>query len=214
MNNFSEKMISVEEARAALRCMRLGDLSEEEALECLEDFAFELRNVTTAKLVEEIIENDLTPSQTEILKMYLYDNMGVVQIARIMGLSQAAVSKTIVRANNTIVKLLTPLIKYQNDIADAEIVPINVGKLLSICAAKNGNTESFCEKLRNLRIAYDISKDRLSSNLKISRGELEAIESGRKIPSVTTAMRYSALFDVDIVMEFKNGRGFYSCKRP
>lgn len=207
-------MISVEEAKTALRCMKLGDLSEEEALECLEDFAFEIRNVTTAKLVEEIIENDLTPLQTEVMKMYLYENMGVVRIGRIIGLSQAAVSKIILRANNTIVKLLTPLIKYQNDISEAVIVPVQVNRLLEICAAKNGSTDSFCENLRNLRVAFDISKERLSTNLKISKGELEAIESGRKIPSITTAMRYSALFDVEIVMKFKNGRGFYSCKRP
>lgn len=214
MNNFSEKTLSLEEAKTALRCMKLGDLSEEEALDCLEDFAFGIRNVTTSKLVEEIIEKELTPLQTEVMKMYLYENLGVVQIGRIIGLSQSAVSKLIIRANNTIVRLLTPLIKYQNDISEAEIVPFQVSKLLNICAARNGNTDSFCEGLKNLRIAYDISLDRLASNLKTSRAELEAIENGRKIPSLTTSMRYSALFDVEIVMKFKNGRGFYSCKRP
>lgn len=148
------------------------------------------------------------------MKMYLYDNMGVAQIGRVLGLSQAAASKIVVRANNTIVKLMTPLIKYQSDISDAQLVPVKVGKLLDICAARNGNAASFCEELRNLRIAYDIGAEQLSSNLKISKWDLAAIEEGRKIPSITTAMRYSALFDVEIEMKFKNGRGFYSCKRP
>lgn len=214
MNTFSEKIISVEEARTALRCMKLGDLSEDEALECLDEFVFRVRNVTTAKIVEEIIEKELTPLQTEVMKMYLYDNMGVAQIGRVLGLSQAATSKIVVRANNTIVKLMTPLIKYQSDISDAQLVPVKVGKLLDICAARNGNAASFCEELRNLRIAYDIGAEQLSSNLKISKWDLAAIEEGRKIPSITTAMRYSALFDVEIEMKFKNGRGFYSCKRP
>lgn len=214
MNTFSEKIISVEEARTALRCMRLGDLSEDEALECLDEFVFRVRNITTAKIVEEIIEKELTPLQTEVMKMYLYDNMGVAQIGRVLGLSQAAVSKIVVRANNTIVKLMTPLIKYQSDVSDAEIVPIKIGKLLDICSARNGNAASFGEELKNLRIAYDIGAEQLSSNLKISKWDLTAIESGRKIPSITTAMRYSALFDAEIEMKFKNGRGFYSCKRP
>ena len=120
MNTFSEKIISVEEARTALRCMKLGDLSEDEALECLDEFVFRVRNVTTAKIVEEIIEKELTPLQTEVMKMYL-DNMGVAQIGRVLGLSQAAASKIVVRANNTIVKLMTPLIKYQSDISDAQV---------------------------------------------------------------------------------------------
>ncbi len=214
MDNLSEKMISVEEAKTALRCMRLGDLNEDEALECLDEFVFRIRNVTTSKIVEEIIENELTPLQSEIMKMYLYDNLGVVQIGRIIGMSQAAVSKTMFRANNTIIKYLSPLIKYQDDITDAKLIPLRVGKLLEISAAKNGNADSFGEALRNLRVAYDISPERLSSNLNISKGELAAIESGRKIPSVTTAMRYSALFNVEIDMKFINGRGFYLCKRP
>lgn len=194
--------------------MRLADLSEEEALDCLDDFAFRIRNVTTANLVEEIIETELTPLQTRIMKMYLYENMGVMQISRAVGLSQTAVSKALVRANNTIVKLLTPLIKYQSDIAEVELVPLKVSGLLEICAAKNGNAGSFCEQLRNLRIAYDIGAERLAENLKISVWDLAAIEGGKKLPSITTAMRYSSLFNVEIDMKFKNGRGFYSCKKP
>ena len=61
MNTFSEKVLSIGEVRTALRCMQLGDLSVDEALDCLDDFAFRIRNVTMAKIVEDIIENELTP---------------------------------------------------------------------------------------------------------------------------------------------------------
>ena len=91
---------------------------------------------------------------------------------------------------------------------------MKLSKLLEICAAKNGNASTLGEILTNLRVAYDIGTKRLASNLKISEWDLAAIENGKKIPSIITAMRYSALFDVEIEMKFKNGRGFYSCKRP
>lgn len=214
MKTYSEKVLSIGEVRTALRCMQLGDLSVDEALDCLDEFAFQIRNVTMAKIVEDIIENELTPVQTEVMKMYLYENMGVMQISRIVDMSQAAVSKMIVRANNTLTRLMTPLIRYQSDISDAEFVPMKLSKLLEICAAKNGNASTLGEILTNLRVAYDIGTKRLASNLKISEWDLAAIENGKKIPSIITAMRYSALFDVEIEMKFKNGRGFYSCKRP
>ena len=63
MNNISEKIISVEEAKTALRCMRLGGLFEDDALESLDEFVFRLRDITTSKLVERIIERELTPIQ-------------------------------------------------------------------------------------------------------------------------------------------------------
>lgn len=194
--------------------MYLSDLSVDEALDCLDEFAFQNRNVTMAKLIEDIIENELTPEQTKIMKMYLYESMGVMQISRVVDMSQAAISKLIVRANNTMTRLMAPVIKYQSDIDDADFVPIKFDHLLEICAAKNGNASSLGEALRNLRVSFDISKERLASNLKISEWDLIAIENGDKVPSITTAMRYSALFDVELVMKFKNGRGFYSCIRP
>lgn len=213
MKTFSENVLSVDEAKTALRCMRLGDFSEEEALDCLDDLVLRIRNVTMAGIVEEIIENELTPMQTKVMKLFLYEDMGVVEIGRAIGLSQAAVSKLILRANKTIERLMTPLIKYQSDIADAEFIPIKLGRLTEICAARNANTSIFCEALKNLRIAYDIGTKQMASNLKISEWELASIEKGNKLISATMAMRYSALFDVEIVMKFKNGRGFYSCER-
>lgn len=214
MNNISEKVISVEEAKTALRCMRLGGLSEEEALESLDEFAFRLRDITTSRLVEKIIENELTPIQSRVLRLYLYEGLNSAQIGRLLGVSQANAYQTLSRANETIIRLMTPLIEYQNDISNAELVPVQVGKLLEICAARNGNTDSFCEKLRNLRTAYAISEQRMASNLKISRRELEEIESGKRLPSFTATMRYSALFGIEIDMKFVNGRGVYTCKRP
>jgi DNA-binding XRE family transcriptional regulator len=213
MNNISDKIISLEEAKTALRCMRLGNLSEDEALETLDEFAFRIRNLTTVKLVERIIEKELTPTQRRVIKLYLYDDMNTAQIGKQLGFSQPHAYQTLMRANETICHLMTPLIEYQNDIVNAELVPLQVGQLLEICAARNSNTDSFCKKLRNLRISYAITEQRLSSNLKISRNELLAIESGKRLPSLTTVMRYSALFDAEIEMKFKNGRGVYSCKR-
>lgn len=108
---------------------------------------------------------------------------------------------------------MTPLIKYQSDIADAEFVPIKLDRLKEICAARNASTSLFCEALRNLRVAYDIGTKQMASNLKISEWELASIEKGNRLISASLAMRYSVLFNVEIVMKFKNGRGFYSCER-
>ena len=56
MKSISDEVISIEEARAALRCMRLCSFDEEEALESIDRLVGRIRKVGTAKLVEEIIE--------------------------------------------------------------------------------------------------------------------------------------------------------------
>lgn len=214
MNGNDEKMISVEEAKTALRCMQLSGLSIEDALDSLEDCAFRVRNLTTSKIIERLIETELTEPQRKVIKMYFYDRMNTVQIGRKLKMSQASAYQTIERASSILVKLLTPLIEYQNDIVEVEAIPVKVSGLLRICAAQNSNAEDFATQLLNLRLAYDVSEKRLASNLKISERELADIESGKRIPSVTTAMRYSALFDTEINMNFKNGKGVFLCRKP
>lgn len=213
MNNISEKLISVEEAKTALRCMRLSDLSEVEALETLDELAFRLRDVTTSRLVEDIIENSLSEVQRETMKLHLYEGLNTTQIGERLGVSQASAYNALLRANSAIAKLMTPLIKYQNDICSAEIVPLRMKKLLEICAGRNSSATEFCLQLRNIRLSNAVSEERLAMNLHISQRELSEIESGKKLPSLLTATRYSALFDIEIEMNLKNGKGVYNCKK-
>lgn len=212
MENISERVISFEEAKAALRCMRLGGLSEEEALESLDETAERIRKVTTAKLVESIIEEKLSAVQREYFTKYWYERKNTAQIARECGVSQAGVYRAIERANETIKELMTPLIRYQQNLMTADVVGVTQ-EALEICSAEKCVSSSFCDALRNLRVARGISQDCLSRALKISVRELNEIENGMRVPSIVTAMRYSVLFGIEIKMTFVNGKGVYEWKR-
>lgn len=212
MENISERMISLEEAKTALKCMRLSSLSEEEALESLEDVVERVRRVTTANLVTNIINEKLSEVQRDYIKKYWYEQKNTMQIARECGVSQAGVYRTIERANEIIKELMTPVIQYQKDLMTAEVVPL-VQEAMETAASRESFTSSFCEELRNLRVSQGINEKSLSKALKISLKELEEIENGMRVPSITTAMRYSAIFNMEIKMTFVNGKGEYEWKK-
>ena len=212
MENVSERIISLEEARTALKCMRLGGLDPEEALESLEETVERIRRVTTAKLVEKIIEEKLSAVQRDYIKKYWYEQKNTAQIARECGVSQAGVYRTIERANEVIKELMTPLIMYQKDLSEVDVVPV-IREALEISAAKNGNTASFCDALRSFRMERGIAPEVLAKALKISPDELNEIENGMRLPSLTTAIRYSVLFNIRIEMTFINGKGEYKWKK-
>lgn len=213
MKNISNEIISIEEAKAALRCMRLSGLSEEEGLESLESFAIRLRKVTTSRLVHDIIETKLTDTQRVFFKEYWYSGKNTAQIAREYGVSQANVYRTVTRANETVRELMTYVIRYQYDLEDASIVPLRTREIIEICAAENSTDRTLCGGLKNLRIASAVSADELADALKLSTKELEQTERGKKIPSLNLLKRYSAVLGADIKIEFINGRSIYECKR-
>ncbi|MBP9989632.1 MAG: helix-turn-helix transcriptional regulator, partial [Ruminococcus sp.] len=207
----SNCIISLEEAETALRCMRLSGLNESEALESLDELAIRIRMLTDAKIVQNIIENNLSPSQTEIMKRYWYNNENTAQIGREMSLSQANVYRTLTRANDTVKMLMTPLVQYHNDLPETNIIPLYISEVTDIAAAQKRQSATFGSALRDLRVSYAITPEHLARNLKISQTELLDIESGKKLPAYITASRYTALFNAKIKMEFYNGRGAYEC---
>ena len=212
MEEASERMISLSEAKVALRCMRLGGLNEEEALECLDEVIDRVRGVTAAGLVEDIIEENLTEVQRDYIRKYWYEQKNTSQIARECGVSQASVYRTIERANEIIKELMTPVMKYRENLKNADVVPL-VQQAMEISAAGKRIPSSFCEMLRNLRVANAVTQETLARALKITLSELNEIENGHRVPSIVTAMRYTAIFGLEITMNFVNGRGIYEWKK-
>ena len=212
MKSISDEVISIEEARAALRCMRLCSFDEEEALESIDSLVCRIRKVGTAKLVEEIIEKRLTETQRHFVKEYWYLNKNTTQIARENGVSQANVYRTITRANETIKELITPLVMYHKDLATAEITPIYFDEIMRITSALKKDEIQLAGQLKNIRLSKAVTPEQAAQAVCITVNELEKIENGRKMPSAEILERYSKAFNVEINLKFINGKGRYEWK--
>lgn len=212
MKSISDEIISVEEARAALRCMRLCSFDEEEALESIDSLIHRIRKVGTAKLVEEIIEKRLSETQRHFVKEYWYLNKNTAQIARETGVSQANVYRTIARANETIKDFITPLVMYHTDLADVKIQPLYVEEIMKICSASNSRSEKLSDKLKNIRLSNAVTPEQLAKAVCITVKELDMIEKGRKMPSVDILERYSKVFGIEFDFKISKGKGRYEWK--
>ena len=58
------------------------------------------------KVLLNVINNELTARQKEIVVLYYYKNMTTVEIAAALGISQQAASAVLVRARNRIFRIL------------------------------------------------------------------------------------------------------------
>lgn len=212
MKNISDEVLSVEEARAALRCMRLSRLDEAEAIESIDSFVNRIRKVGTAKLVGDIINNHLSSTQRKFVTEYWYHNKNTSQIARENGVSQANVYRTIARANETIKNLLTPLIMYQRDLPKISIKPLYVEELLRISSAQRCADRALPDLLSSIRQAYAVTPEEMSRVMCITVKELEAIEKGKKEVTFDLLSRYSKIFGIEIEMKIINGKGRYIWK--
>ncbi len=213
MKNISDEVISVEEARAALRCMRLCSFDETEALESVESLVHRIRKVGTARLVEEIIEKKLSETQKHFVKEFWFNEKNTAQIARENGVSQANVYRTISRANETIKEFITPLVMYHNDLVITEIEPLYFNEIMNITSVSERKGISLSEQLKYIRLSNAVTSEQLAKAVCITVGELEKIENGKKLPSLEILERYSRIFNVEINLKFINGKGRYEWKK-
>lgn len=212
MKNISDEVVSVEEARAALRCMRLCSFDEGEALESVESLIHRIRRVGTAKLVEEVIENRLSDTQRKFIKEYWYENKNTAQIARDNGVSQANVYRTIARANEAIKNFIMPLVMYHSDLTDIKVQPLYFEEIMKISSAMKQKDGDVSDQLRNLRLSNGVKPEQLAKAVCITTKELELIENGRKMPTVDLIARYSKVFGIEIDLKFEKGKGRYEWK--
>ncbi len=212
MKNISDEVVSVEEARAALRCMRLCSFDEGEALESVESLIHRIRRVGTARLVEEVIENRLSDTQRQFIKEYWYENKNTAQIARENGVSQANVYRTIARANETIKNFIMPLVMYHSDLTDVKVHPLYFEEIMKISSAMKQKGESISDRLKNLRLSNGVKPEQLAKAVCITPKELEMIENGKKMPTIDLIARYSKVFGIEISLKFEKGKGRYEWK--
>lgn len=213
MKNISDEVLSLEEAKAALRCMRLCSFDEEEALESIDSFVHRIRKVGMAKLVDEIVENHLSSTQKLFFKEYWYNNKNTVQIARENGVSQANVYRTVSRANETVKAMLTPLMMYQHDLSQVNMLPLYAEEIIKISSARQRENRGLNDLLKSIRVANAVTSEDMARAVCITVKELEAIENGKKEPPVTILARYSEIFGIEIEMKINNGKGRYEWRR-
>lgn len=58
------------------------------------------------KIMLQIIKNDLTPRQKEIIMLYYFKNMNTVEIARMLNVDSSTVSRTLCRARRNLLDRL------------------------------------------------------------------------------------------------------------
>lgn len=213
MKNISDEVISVEEAKAALRCMRLCGFDEAEALESIDSLVERIRKIGMSKLVDDIIETRLSENQRIFVQEYWFSGKSTAQIARERETSQANVYRTVNRANETITELLRPLVMYFRDLPDAQVAPLFLEQIMGICSARRNKGENIGAQLKNIRMMNAVTPEQTARAVCITAKKLESIESGKAEPTLELLEKYSAVFGVRFNFEIVNGRRKYEWKK-
>jgi predicted DNA-binding protein (UPF0251 family)/DNA-binding XRE family transcriptional regulator len=172
---------SKEEIKAAQLacCGRCCDACETPA-----EYAWRKRGVDLAMLLEHAIENELSEAEKSAVRNRWFESMTVSEIAAMQGISTAAVSVTLKRAQDKLFRALNYAVKYQQGIADETALPLIMGRARVIASARNSVGITVSQRVRNLRLSQNLSRKALEKGSGIALGRIFAIESGKADPDM------------------------------
>lgn len=145
-------------------------------------YAWRKRAVDMSLLLEEAMKNELTVTERETLKAFWFESVSISKIARLRGISSAAVSDTVSRAEEKLKRALRYAVLYQHDTLNEEtVLPLAFARARAIAAARNAPSQSAGERVKLLRMSQGLSCAALSRASGIAQSRLKAIEEGKAI---------------------------------
>ena len=187
------KYPSKEEIKAAQLacCGRCCDACETPA-----EYAWRKRGVDMAVLLEHAIENELSTAEKSAVRNHWFESMSVGEIAAMQGISSAAVSVTLKRAQSKLYKALRYAVAYQNNVGKESAVSLVLARARVVAAARNSTGNSLPERLRALRVAENLSREALEKVSSVSAVRFAAIENGIAEPHINEVIALSEAFGV------------------
>ena len=206
MNSITDNLISVEEARFALRCMREYLFNEQEAMDSIETVVNRVRNIDMAHLTNHIIDTKLSAVQRHVIRRCCFDGVSVSQCAAELGLSLRAIYSARAKGLEIIEEYLEPLVMYFRNLPGRETVPLFAANSLKILASQSQSKSETGNMLRNIRTAYSVSSQDIAKMSGVREKDILSSEKGARPVSVDEIENYSRIFGVNITLEFKEGK--------
>lgn len=163
--------------------------------ETLAEYVGRRRTVDLAELAHQVVEEELTDTEKQVVRMRYYENRTPLEIARCLHVNKSTVSHVLANAEAHIRRCLKYVVQYQYNLRNVPFLPLAVRQAMVVSAARHG-TQDAASSLRRLRKAEHLPPDKVADAVGITAERLRAIEDGNAVPDARELLRLSAFYGV------------------
>lgn len=163
--------------------------------ETVDEYVMRKRKIELNCLVNEVIENELSEGEKNIVQLYWYEGKTLTEIGEITGTSHSSVSRRLNKINDIIYDKLKYAIQYRygKDYSRAVKVIIKNKDGLQLF---HGKADSPALRIKDLRLRQGLTLTDTAQMTGISERKLSSIEKGEKDILVADVMRIATAFKV------------------
>ena len=167
------------------------------------------RTVDLALLVRQVIDEELTPVERQVICLRYDDGLLPFEIAKQLQMNKANVSRALQRAHARIRQNLKYVLRYQYNLRNVSFLPLAVRQALVISGVRRAKVYTSGARLRTLRKGENLTIEEAAAGTGIFPARLRALEQDAAAPDADELLRLSAFYGVcaDSIL-----KGEASCK--
>ncbi|MBQ7542539.1 MAG: helix-turn-helix domain-containing protein [Clostridia bacterium] len=164
--------------------------------EDMAEYVSRRRTVDLAVLVRQVIDEELTDTERDVIRMHYDENMQLIEIAERMHTNKATASRTLQRAEGRIRRYLKYVVRYQHDLRHVPFLPLCVREAFVLSLSRYGRADDLAARVCALRRRENLTQEAVAGASRIPLPRLQAIEDGSQTPDARELLCLSAFFDV------------------
>lgn len=183
---------------------------EQSEAETMAEYVIRRRTFDLAALVRQVIEEELTGTEQQVIRLRFYDNLMTHEIAQRLRMNKSSVSRALTGGEEHIRQYLKYVVRYQYDLENVPFLPLAVRQAMAVSAARYGKADAG-SALRRLRTRENLPAEKVADAVGIERARLRELEKGRAVPDASELLRLASFYGVcaDSIL-----KGDATCKQP
>lgn len=153
------------------------------------------RTVDLALLVRQVIDEELTPVERQTICLRYDEQMLPVEIAALLHLNKATVSRALQRAEARIRQSLKYVLRYQYNLRHVPFLPLAVRQALVVSGMRRARVFTSGARLRALRKSENLTVEDAAAGCGILPARLRALEQ-EAAPDAQELLRLSTFYGV------------------
>ncbi|MBQ7546893.1 MAG: transcriptional regulator [Clostridia bacterium] len=163
--------------------------------ENLAQYVSRRRTVDLALLVRQVIDEELTPVERQTICLRYDEQMLPVEIAALLHLNKASVSRALQRGEERIRQYLKYVLRYQYNLRHVPFLPLAVRQALVVSGMRRARVFTSGARLRALRKSENLTVEDAAEGCGIQSARLRALEQ-EAAPDAQELLRLSAFYGV------------------
>lgn len=162
------------------------------------EFIQRKRKVDLVYLLNDVIDNELSDLEKQIVNLYYFNSKTATQIASVISLNKSTVTRKLNSINKKIYDFLKYAVMYKYDLETEDVIPLALRETATLSAVKSSSPNYIGGRIFKLRTLADIDFYTLSNCTGIDEDRLKTLEKSNSEIKTCEAVIIASFFNVSI----------------